>query len=225
MAKPTIAIDGYSSTGKSSISKVLAKKLGLIHLDTGAMYRGVALFAIQNCLDSNEEIDSNCLISKLPEIQLEFIEENGEDILYLNEKNVNNEIREPQISNLSSSVVAKIREVREFLTKIQRQLAEKGGIIIDGRDIGTVVLPNADYKFFLTASVEERANRRFLELKNSGIESDLETVKQNLIQRDKVDTEREISPLKQAHDAILIDNTLLTKEQTIEKILSYIKPV
>ncbi|WP_333852000.1 (d)CMP kinase [Epilithonimonas sp.] len=220
--KPVIAIDGFSSTGKSSISKIIAKRLGLIHMDTGALYRGITFYAIQNCADRDGNIDLQKLISSLPNINLEFQNIDGELILFLNGKNIDKEIRFPQVSD-NVSQVAKEADVRNFLLKTQRDIAEKGGVIMDGRDIGTVVLPNADYKFFMTASQDERARRRFLELELAGEKTDVETVKQNLISRDKIDSEREVSPLKQADDAILIDNTNINKEETIELILSYIK--
>jgi len=220
--KPVIAIDGFSSTGKSSISKIIAKTLGLIHMDTGALYRGITYFALQNCIDDNDVVDIDQLIKSLPKINLEFQNVDGELQLFLNGKNIDKEIRFPQVSDHVSQV-AKEADVRNFLLKTQRDIAEKGGVIMDGRDIGTVVLPNADYKFFMTASQDERARRRFLELELAGEKTDIETVKQNLISRDKIDSEREVSPLKQADDAILIDNTDINKEETIALILSYIK--
>jgi len=220
--KPVIAIDGFSSTGKSSISKIIAKKLGLIHMDTGALYRGVTYFAMQHCLNDDKTISIEKLISSLPNIQLEFQNIDGELKLFLNGKNIDKEIRFPQVSD-NVSQVAKEADVRHFLLETQRSIAKRGGIIMDGRDIGTVVLPDADYKFFMTASQDERARRRFLELELAGEKTDIESVKQNLITRDKIDSERDISPLKQAEDAILIDNTNINKEETIELILSYIK--
>ena len=220
--KPVIAIDGFSSTGKSSISKIIAKKLGLIHMDTGALYRGITFYAIQNCLNPDKTIDISKLLSSLAEMKLEFQNIDGELQLFLNGKNIDKEIRFPQVSDYVSQV-AKEADVRNFLLKTQRDIASKGGIIMDGRDIGTVVLPDADYKFFMTASQDERARRRFLELEAAGEKTDIETVKQNLISRDKIDSERELSPLKQADDAVLIDNTNINKEETIALILSYIK--
>ncbi|MCJ7935995.1 MAG: (d)CMP kinase [Chryseobacterium sp.] len=224
MKKPVIAIDGYSSTGKSSISKVIADQLGLIHMDTGALYRGVTWYALQHCLDENNEIDLNKLFSSLNQINLEFKNNEGTLVLFLNDTDISKEIRTHEVSN-NVSIVAKQKEVRDFLLQSQRSLAEKGGVIMDGRDIGTVVLPNADYKFFLTASIDERTNRRFLELKGLGIDADKEDVKQNLIDRDKIDSEREIAPLKKADDAIVIDNSDLTKEETIRLMLSYIQKI
>lgn len=220
--KPVIAIDGFSSTGKSSISKIIAKKLGLIHMDTGALYRGITYFALQNCTNDNRQIDIPQLISRLPDIKLEFQDIDGELQLFLNGVNINKEIRFPQVSD-NVSQVAKEAQVRNYLLQTQRDIASKGGIIMDGRDIGTVVLPHADYKFFMTASQDERAHRRFLELEQAGEQTDLETVKHNLVTRDKIDSERSISPLKQAEDAILIDNTDINREQTVDLILSYIK--
>ena len=217
-----IAIDGFSSTGKSSISKVVADTLGLIHIDTGAMYRAITLFGLRNFKDKKQEIDLPKLLQNLNEISLEFRENSGKLEIYLNGENVSKEIRTTEVSD-NVSFIAKQPEVRERLVVLQRDIAEKQGVIMDGRDIGTVVLPNADYKFFLTASADERARRRFLELQSLGIETTIEEVKQNLIERDRIDSEREISPLKQAEDAILIDNTNLNKEETIDLILSYIK--
>ena len=220
--KPVIAIDGFSSTGKSSISKKIAKKLDLIHIDTGALYRGITFFALENCLNDQQEIDIKSLFSKLNEIHLEFRPNHQVLELYLNGKNINKEIRELRVSN-NVSIVAKQPEIRDFLLDFQRNLATKGGVIMDGRDIGTVILPNADFKFFVTASPVERARRRHLQLQNAGTEASYEEVFQNLITRDKIDSERDVAPLKQADDAILIDNTFLKKEETIALILSYIE--
>lgn len=214
-------MDGYSSTGKSSISKIIAQKLGLIHLDTGALYRGITFFALTECLNENNEIDLNLLFSKLNEIHLDFREINDELALFLNDKNISAEIRSNQVSS-NVSLIACQKEVRDFLLNMQRQIAKNGGVILDGRDIGTVVLPDADFKFFLTASLEERTKRRYLELQSLGIATTEEEVLRNLSTRDKIDSEREIAPLRKAEDAILIDNTFKTKKETIEEILSYI---
>ena len=223
MKKPVIAIDGYSSTGKSSISKVIAEKLGLIHMDTGALYRGVTHFAVTKCLNQNGEINLAQLFNILNEIKLEFRNIDNELVLFLNGANISKEIRGNLVSS-NVSLIASQKEVRDYLMETQRSIAENGGVILDGRDIGTVVLPNADYKFFLTASVDERTKRRFLELQNMGIETTKAEVKENLITRDKIDSEREVAPLKKAEDAILIDNTFKTKKETIDEILSYINP-
>lgn len=224
MRKPVIAIDGYSSTGKSSISKIIAQRLGLVHMDTGALYRGITYFAIKNCSDANANgaIDLELLFSKLNEIKLRFEEVETELVLFLNDSDISKEIRSNEVSS-QVSLIACQKEVRDFLMETQRSIASNGGVIMDGRDIGTVVLPDADYKFFLTASIEERTKRRFLELQSMGMESNEDEVRQNLITRDKIDSTREVAPLKQAHDAILIDNSTLTKQETIALILSYIK--
>lgn len=221
MRKPVIAIDGFSSTGKSSISKAIAARLGLVHMDTGALYRAVTYYALHHCF-YNEEIDFGCLISELPSINLEFRNVSGTLVLFLNGQDITAEIREPEISGFVS-LVAKQAEVRNYLLDLQRKGAAAGGIIMDGRDIGTVVLPDADYKFFLTASVDERTNRRHLELTNQGVTIDKMAVRENLVTRDRIDSERETAPLKKAADAILIDNTDLNKEETISLITSYIK--
>lgn len=223
MKKPVIAIDGYSSTGKSSISKVIAEKLGLIHMDTGALYRGVTHFAVTKCLNENGEINLAQLFNILNEINLEFRNIDNELVLFLNGANISKEIRGNLVSS-NVSLIASQKEVRDYLMETQRSIAENGGVILDGRDIGTVVLPNADYKFFLTASVDERTKRRFLELQNMEIETTEAEVKENLITRDKIDSEREVAPLKKAEDAILIDNTFKTKKETIDEISSYINP-
>ncbi|MDF2550787.1 MAG: (d)CMP kinase [Chryseobacterium sp.] len=222
MKKPVIAVDGFSSTGKSSISKIIAEKLGIVHLDTGALYRGITWFALQNCLNDDQTINLKQLFSSFSLIELEFKNDNGELVLFLNHINISKEIRSNEVSN-NVSLIAKQKEVRDFLLQSQRNLAEKGGIIMDGRDIGTIVLPNADFKFFLTASIDERTKRRYQELLSLGLEADEIQVRENLIERDRIDSEREIAPLKKADDAIVIDNTMLTKKETIESILSYLK--
>lgn len=222
MRKPVIAIDGYSSTGKSSISKIIAHDLGLIHLDTGALYRGITYFAIKNCLTENGEIDLPKVFTSLPLIKLAFKTRDNEIVVLLNGQDVSKEIRSNDVSQ-KVSLIAQQKEVRDFLLETQRSMAKNGGIIMDGRDIGTVILPDADYKFFLTASIAERTKRRFIELKNLGQETDILTVEKNLISRDKIDSEREVAPLKKADDAIVIDNSAMTKEETINLILSYLK--
>ncbi|MCJ8496682.1 (d)CMP kinase [Chryseobacterium salipaludis] len=222
MKKPVIAVDGYSSTGKSSISKVVAARLGLIHLDTGALYRGITLFALRNFRSEDGDIQLDDLFKALPQLTLEFRRIGEELVLFMNGEDISGPIRTAEVSS-QVSLIARQPEVRNFLLKMQREAAEAGGIIMDGRDIGTVVLPMADYKFFLTASIEERTQRRFLELKGLGIETPQEEVQANLMLRDKIDSEREVAPLKQADDAILIDNTSLNKYETIELMLSYIK--
>ena len=221
MRKPVIAIDGYSSTGKSSISKAIAEHLGLIHIDTGALYRGITWFGLENFPDGNGRINIPLFLDNFKHIQLEFRNINNELVLFLDGKNISTEIRTNEVSN-NVSDIAKEKKVRDFLLETQRNIADKGGVIMDGRDIGTVVLPNADFKFFLTASIDERTKRRYFELLSMGIEANEDQVRENLITRDKIDSEREVAPLKQADDAILIDNSNMTKEETIEKIIEII---
>ncbi|SDL91111.1 (d)CMP kinase [Chryseobacterium taihuense] len=224
MKKPVIAIDGYSSTGKSSISKIIAEKLGIVHLDTGALYRGITWFALQNCTDKDGNISLPKLYDSFPVISLEFKRDEDELVLYVNQINISKEIRTAEVSD-HVSFIAKQKEVRDFLLETQRSIARNGGVIMDGRDIGTVVLPSADFKFFLTASIEERTRRRYEELLALGLEAHIDQVRENLIERDRIDSEREISPLKKADDAIEIDNTNLSKSQTIESILYHLKKI
>ena len=221
MRKPVIAIDGYSSTGKSSISKIIAQKLGLVHLDTGALYRGITYFALNNCIGLDGEINLPELFNRFNEIELEFKPIDSELVIFLNGEDISIQIRSNEVSE-NVSLIALQKEVRDFLLDAQREMAQKGGVIMDGRDIGTVILPNADFKFFLTASVEERTKRRFLELQSLGIETDETTVRENLVSRDKTDSEREVAPLKKAEDAIIIDNSNFTKLETVDLILSYL---
>ncbi|SDE47880.1 (d)CMP kinase [Riemerella columbipharyngis] len=220
--KLVIAIDGYSSTGKSSISKEIAKRLGLIHIDTGALYRAITWYTLQNCKTRDGSLNLNLLTMLLPKININLKPSNGKAEVFLNGKNVESEIRTIQVSE-NVSDIAKTPEVRAFLLDTQRKIAENGGVIMDGRDIGSVVLPNADFKFFLTASADERAKRRYLELKNTGVKVSVEEVKRNLLERDKKDSERAIAPLVCTEDAILIDNTHLDKEQSIAEIISHIQ--
>jgi len=216
---PIIAIDGYSSTGKSTYAKMLAQRFGWTHIDTGAMYRAVTLYGLEHFFDG-EEIDTDDLVKHLNDISIgfEYNPESQSNDVYLNKKNVEKEIREIRVSDYVSTV-AKIPEVRNFLVEQQRKIGESGGVVMDGRDIGTVVFPNADLKFFITASAEERAKRRFLEFQQKKENITLEEVKENLLRRDFTDQNRAVSPLVKAPDAVLIDNTYLTKQQTFEEIL------
>ncbi|MGM5631857.1 (d)CMP kinase [Apibacter raozihei] len=220
--KYIIAIDGYSSTGKSTYAKMLAKEFGWKHIDTGAMYRAVTLYGIENYYKGNS-IDVSELIKHLNLIQInfKFNPETKENETYLNQKNVESEIRDMQVSEQVSSV-AKVAEIRTFLVDQQRKIGNVGGIVMDGRDIGTVVFPNADLKFFITASVEVRAARRFLEFQNKKSSITLEEVTENLKQRDFIDENRDIAPLKKAFDAYLIDNSELSKQETYSKIVDII---
>ncbi len=215
-----IAIDGTSSSGKSTIAKAVAEKLNLIHIDSGAMYRAVTLFAIENNIYTKNGLDTILLIDSLKEILIDFRKnaDNGINEVYLNNKNVEQEIREEEISKKVSSI-AKIYEVRNFLTKIQRSFAIDKSIVMDGRDIGTNVFPNSAIKFYITSSIEIRAKRRFNQLNNK---TTLEEVTIDLIERDLIDSTRKDSPLKKAIDAIGIDNSINSKEETINKILEII---
>lgn len=212
-----IAIDGYSATGKSSISKEVAKKLGFTHIDTGAMYRAITWYAMQHYFDNNS-FNFNDLINELPTLKLSFYN----DEIYLNGKNIESEIRKPGVSK-NSSEIAKIKEIRDFLLALQRKIAENGNIVMDGRDISSVVFPNAEIKIFLTASLEERARRRFLQLQKVGNEElTVEQVMENIKTRDEIDTTRAIAPLKLVDDAILVDNTHINFDETVEEILKII---
>ena len=221
MKKPVIAIDGFSSTGKSSISKEIAKRLSLLHLDTGALYRGITYYGLKNCFD-NGEINLSGLIAQLDEIQMEFKAQDNDLVLILNGEDITEAIRDPKVSE-HVSFVAKQPEVREFLLHTQRDIASKGGVIMDGRDIGTVVLPDADYKFFLVATPEERGNRRYKELKNKGYDVNLEEIIKDIVKRDEIDSNREFAPLVKATDAIEIDTTGKSIDDVVNSVLSYLK--
>lgn len=212
--KITIAIDGFSSTGKSTVAKQLAKELGYVYIDTGAMYRAVALYAMNNSMITENSFDRKALIERLPSVDLKFIfDENlGFAAIYLNGENVEEQIRKMDVSN-HVSTVASVSEVREKLVSLQKAMGEEKGIVMDGRDIGTVVFPNAELKIFMTASPEERAGRRFKELDGKGEKVSYEEVLKNVVDRDHMDTTREDSPLVMAEDAIEIDNSYLTKEE------------
>lgn len=218
-----IAIDGYSSTGKSTVAKRLAKHLHYIYIDTGAMYRAVSLFAIkQDCFDG-KQLKSSKLIDSLDDIRIDFKFDNESQKSYilLNGKNVEDSIRGMDVSE-RVSLVAAIPEVREKLVALQRQMGEKHSIIMDGRDIGSVVFPNADVKFFMTASAEERAKRRYEELKAKGQNTTLDDVLENIKTRDHIDTTRKHSPLVQTDEAIVIDNTNLSQDKQFEVMLKAI---
>ncbi len=209
-----VAIDGPAGAGKSTISKAAAKKLGFVYIDTGAMYRAIGLAAVRRGIDTN---DAEGVTSILDEVTV-TIEHNDEgQQIFLNGENVSEEIRLPEIS-VAASNVAVIPAVRLKLVELQRVLAEKEDVIMDGRDIGTYVLPDAEIKIFLTASVEERAKRRLLELLEKGVETDLAAVKADMEYRDKNDSGRDFAPLKQAEDSVLLDNTNITIDEAIDRI-------
>ncbi|MBQ2014784.1 MAG: (d)CMP kinase [Peptococcaceae bacterium] len=214
-----IAIDGPAGAGKSSVAKVLARRLGCIYLDTGAMYRAVTWLALQKQVAFD---DMEGIKDLLQTIELEFKDVDGMQHLYCNGTDVTEAIRTPEIS-ANVSAVSMIPQVREAMTAQQQKIAAGSDVLMDGRDIGTTVLPNARYKFFLTASLEERARRRALELEQKGIAVDMEQLIADIALRDKKDSEREVSPLKQAEDAVLIDTSSLTFDEVVENLFMRIK--
>lgn len=219
MKKITIALDGFSSTGKSTMAKQLAKKLEYIYVDSGAMYRAVTLYAMQQQLISRNKFEMQQLISVLDKITLEFKfnSELGYGEIYLNGVNVENEIRSLAVSNYVSKI-AEVSEVRKKLVKQQQLIGTNKGVVMDGRDIGTVVFPNAELKFFITASANIRAKRRFDELTKKGDKVSFEEILNNVKERDYIDSTREDSPLIKANDAIEIDNSNLSLEEQFDKI-------
>ena len=211
-----IAIDGPAGAGKSTIAKMVAKKENFIYIDTGAMYRCVAYYCLTQKIDLNDE---NGVEQAMVDIQIRLSPDNK---FYLNDEDVSNQIRQDQVS-LGASCVSKYQVVRSFLVDEQRKMAKAGNVILDGRDIGTVVLPNADLKIYQIASVETRAKRRYLENLERGLDADLETIKKEIEERDYQDTHREISPLKKAEDAIDLDTSSLTLEEVVEQVLTLIQ--
>lgn len=216
--KYNIAIDGPAGAGKSSVAKKVAKEIGFIYVDTGAMYRAIALYFTDNKIKMEDEE----IVSALNNIEVGLTYVAGEQQVILNGQNVTQLIRREEIGNMAS-VVAKNREVRMKLLELQRELAKKEDVIMDGRDIGTHVLPDADLKIYLTASSRERANRRYKELCEKGISCDLDKIEQDIIARDEQDMNREVAPLKQAEDAIYLDTSDLSMEQVVEKIICMYK--
>lgn len=208
-----IAVDGPAGAGKSSIARAVAEEIGYIYVDTGALYRSIALYSIENKLDNESLVNSLDKIN----IRLEFIDKCQH--VFLNDNDVSDKIRTPEVS-MGASKVSAIPEVREFLFGLQKKIAAENNIIMDGRDIGTVVLPDADLKVFLTASAEERANRRFKEMIDSSIS--YEQVLEDIKQRDYNDMHRDIAPLKQAEDAVLLDTTGMTIEEVKQKLKALI---
>lgn len=214
MKKITIAIDGYSSCGKSTMAKDLAREVGYIYIDSGAMYRAVTLYCLENGLFTEAGIDAERLEKEMPNLSISFElnPETQRPMTFLNGRNVENQIRTMEVSSHVSPVAA-LPFVREALVKLQQQMGEAKGIVMDGRDIGTVVFPNAELKIFVVASAEIRAQRRYDELKAKGQEASFEEILQNVKERDYIDQNRAVSPLKQADDALLLDNSNLTIEE------------
>jgi len=210
-----IAIDGPAGAGKSTIAKRVAEKLGLIYVDTGAMFRAIALYMTGKCVKSNETYKVK---EELNNIRLDIVYENGEQQIILNDENVSRLIRNPEISKAASSF-AQVPEVRERLLILQRELADKRPVVMDGRDIGTKVLPSASVKIFLTADVKVRAERRYKELTEKGEKVNLEDIMSDIKSRDEQDMNRKVSPLVQADDAVLVDTSSLSVDEVVDAII------
>ncbi|MDA1677284.1 MULTISPECIES: (d)CMP kinase [unclassified Bacillus cereus group] len=217
----SIAIDGPAAAGKSTVAKVVAKKLSYVYIDTGAMYRAITYAALEQKVDIENEEQ---LMEVVKNVNIEFQQGENTQLVFLNGQDVSEVIRTPDVTN-RVSIVAKHRLVREEMVRRQQELAEKGGVVMDGRDIGTHVLSDAEVKIFMLASVEERAERRHLENMNKGFDSNLEQLKEEIAQRDKLDSEREVSPLKKADDALELDTTSLSIEEVVRKIMSIVSGV
>lgn len=224
MKKITIAIDGYSSCGKSTLAKTLAQNISYAHVDTGSMYRCVTLYAQKNGLIENDLVDVVGLISQLEKINISFqrIEGSNSSEVYLNGVNVEDPIRRMEVSN-DVSKISVIKAVREKMVHMQQAMGLDKGIVMEGRDIGTVVFPNAELKIFMTASIEIRVQRRFDELKAKGLDNTLEEVKENVISRDHEDTHRKESPLLQANDAVVLDNSHMTRDEQLDFVLKLVE--
>ncbi len=219
MKKIIIAIDGHSSCGKSTLAKALGKAIGYTYISSGDMYRAVTLYFIENLIDIN---DLEAVKMALKKIKLHFeLNEEG-NCIFLNGRNVHREIRTMKVNDLVSPV-STISEVRREMVKQQQAMGLEKGIVMDGRDIGTVVFPNAELKIFLTAEVKERARRRYVELIQKGMDVDFEEVKKNLLERDRIDSSRADSPLMQAEDAIVVDNTHLDHQQQLNLVLKMVE--
>lgn len=222
MSRITIAIDGHSSCGKSTMAKQLAKQLGYIYVDTGAMYRTVTLYAMQHGLITDDnKVDEEGLLAKMPDVEVSFRfnEETGRPDAYLNGERVEDVIRTIEVSNHVSPIAA-IPFVREAMVEQQRQMGKDKGVVMDGRDIGTTVFPDAELKIFVTASAEVRAQRRYDELQQKGMPADYDEILRNVQERDYIDSHREVSPLRQAPDALLLDNSTMTIAQQQEWLLA-----
>ena len=224
--KITIAIDGFSSTGKSTLAKQLANHLGYVYVDTGAMYRAVAYFAMKNKYISKDHFDKSSLIESLPNIKLhfQFNPELGFAEMYLNDENIEKQIRTIEVSNFVSKV-AEVSEVRAKLVEQQQEMGKNKGIVMDGRDIASVVFPNAELKIFMTASAQTRAQRRFDELQQKGDSVTFEVVLKNVEERDYIDTHRADSPLVKDKNAIEIDNSYLSREEQFERVLNLVSKI
>lgn len=220
-----IAIDGYSSTGKSTLAKDLASELGYTYIDSGAMYRAVALYALRCGYVNDSDVEVDQLITKLPEINISFVlVEDSNSEICLNGEKVESEIRDMEVSNCVSQVSA-ISQVRELMVAQQQLMGKKKAVVMDGRDIGSVVFPNAELKLFMTASEDIRAQRRYNELIAKGSEISIEEVKANLSKRDYIDSHRDTAPLIQTNDAIVLDNSYLSQREQLDWVLEKAKQI
>ena len=214
MKKLVVAIDGPAGAGKSTVAQLAAKELGYTYIDTGAMYRAVAWKVLQQGGDVTDEK----ILAGIPDIDVDLSYENGKTTVRVDGQDVTGEIRTPEVSHIVSQVAA-LGPVREKMVDLQRKMAERGGVLMDGRDIATNVLPGADVKIYLTASIAERANRRYKELREKGLAVNLADIEHDIAARDKADMEREISPLVQAEDATLLDTTGMTIPEVVARII------
>lgn len=214
MKKLVVAIDGPAGAGKSTVAQLAAKELGYTYIDTGAMYRAVAWKVLQQ----GSEVTDEKILAVVPDIDVDLSYENGKTTVRVDGQDVTSEIRTPEVSHIVSKVAA-LGPVREKMVDLQRKMAERGGVLMDGRDIATNVLPGADVKIYLTASIAERANRRYKELREKGLAVDLADIEHDIAARDKADMEREISPLVQADDATLLDTTGMTIPEVVARII------
>lgn len=219
-----IAIDGFSSCGKSTFARMIAGRLGYIYIDSGAMYRAVTLYSIENNIIHDGKVDNFMLIDSLNNISIEFRlnQKDGSSEIILNGRNVENRIRLQDVSD-SVSQVSRISEVREKMVNIQRKMGENRSIVMDGRDIGTVVFPRADLKIFMTADSKVRALRRYKEMMEKGLQANLKDIEKNINERDFLDSTRTDSPLKQAEDSILLDNTNMTLDEQMEWFMKIVE--
>ena len=223
--KPTrniiIAVDGHSSCGKSTVAKQVARAIGIAYIDTGAMYRAVTLFALRHGLMDGNQPNALAIEQHLNEVHIsfDFDQQAGRNTTFLNDENVEDQIRNMEVSSHVSAVSA-IPAVRAKLTEWQRQMAQSKSVIMDGRDIGTAVFPNADLKIFMTARPEVRAQRRYDELKDKGQDANLQDILKNVVDRDRQDSTRSVSPLRQADDAVVLDNSDITREEQYDFILN-----
>lgn len=216
---PIVAIDGPAGSGKSTVAKLLARRLGFTHIDTGALYRGVALLAIENKAELDNE---KAVVSSAREVHFEFRQTDSGNVLFLDGRNVGTAIRTEAVG-AAASIVSALPGVRALLLDLQRRQGDLGSVVLEGRDIGTVVFPKAEVKIFLTASIEARAQRRAAELEERGQKANLEQVKEEMIRRDRQDSTRAIAPLKQAEDAILVDTSGMSIDSVLDRLESIVR--